>query len=707
MYNVQHSRSKHIDIRFHFIKEQVEKGVVELYFVNTEYQLADIFTKAMCRERIEFLINKLEMQSFTPETLRHLADEAEEIMSITNEQQQALDDALVPHEQPLRIGNCNYKLSTTFKPKEPTFQVALDVLSLTPFYQAFLISTDVPAIYMHEFWATICPNCPRQKFEDPLFEEEILAFMRQLGYTGNMKSLSDVMRLINSKKKQGRLAHGDSKKYVRRSSRAKTDQEPKASKGKRIKTSAKGDKPTTKKQPATKSKGLTVLSEVSLTEAEQMEIALERSKTQQHISHASCLGRDEGTGVTPLFPMYLLMILMMSKSLGSPRIEDALISDRVLRAPGDDGYLREPTCLSDNVTVISRGKARRIRKEDETNEEKQDEGEESSDQRIHTPCHYESTNDEAYDDITKGGNDEEEKMDGEQTDAEEQVLERRDTKMTDAPLANVEATQTTEETHVIITDVTPEVQHQSSSFSPGFVSNMFNPNPDTGIESILNVESTSLVDVPHQTPVPTTTNAPIPSLQDLPNFGSLFGFDNRLKTLEDSFLEFKQTNQFATTLSSIPNIIDNYLGSKLNDVVDVAVQLKSDKLIDEAQAENQDFINQIDLEAELLICSSNEAQTSHAIATKLSELELKKILMAYEADKDILETYGDTVAFERRRDDHNEDEEPSAGSNRGSKRRRAGKVPESTSAPKERTSKTTSKSTKGSESHYKSVGQSS
>ncbi|GJZ97901.1 retrovirus-related pol polyprotein from transposon TNT 1-94 [Tanacetum coccineum] len=76
--NVQHSRSKHIDIRFHFIKEQVENGVVELYFVNTEYQLADIFTKALGKERIEFLINKLGMRSFTPETLKQLADEAEE-----------------------------------------------------------------------------------------------------------------------------------------------------------------------------------------------------------------------------------------------------------------------------------------------------------------------------------------------------------------------------------------------------------------------------------------------------------------------------------------------------------------------------------------------------------------------------------------------------------------------------------------------------
>ncbi|GJU68780.1 retrovirus-related pol polyprotein from transposon TNT 1-94 [Tanacetum coccineum] len=63
---------------YHFIKEQVENKVVELYFVRTEYQLADIFTKALCPERIEFLIDKLRMRSFTPDTLKELADEAEE-----------------------------------------------------------------------------------------------------------------------------------------------------------------------------------------------------------------------------------------------------------------------------------------------------------------------------------------------------------------------------------------------------------------------------------------------------------------------------------------------------------------------------------------------------------------------------------------------------------------------------------------------------
>nr|GEV23562.1 hypothetical protein [Tanacetum cinerariifolium] len=62
--NVQHSQSKHIDIRYHFIKEQVENGVIKLYFVNTKYQLADLFTKALGRDKIEFLINKLGNEEF-------------------------------------------------------------------------------------------------------------------------------------------------------------------------------------------------------------------------------------------------------------------------------------------------------------------------------------------------------------------------------------------------------------------------------------------------------------------------------------------------------------------------------------------------------------------------------------------------------------------------------------------------------------------
>ncbi|GJX03047.1 hypothetical protein Tco_0188963 [Tanacetum coccineum] len=76
--NVQHSRAKHIDVRYHFIKEQVENVIVELYFVRTEYQLADIFTKPLSQERFNFLIEKLGMRSMSPDTLKHQAEEEDE-----------------------------------------------------------------------------------------------------------------------------------------------------------------------------------------------------------------------------------------------------------------------------------------------------------------------------------------------------------------------------------------------------------------------------------------------------------------------------------------------------------------------------------------------------------------------------------------------------------------------------------------------------
>ncbi|GJX47611.1 retrovirus-related pol polyprotein from transposon TNT 1-94 [Tanacetum coccineum] len=73
---VQHSRTKHIHTRYHFIKEQVENGIIELYFVRTEYQLADMFTKALPEDRFQYLVRRIGMRCLTPAELEVLTKES-------------------------------------------------------------------------------------------------------------------------------------------------------------------------------------------------------------------------------------------------------------------------------------------------------------------------------------------------------------------------------------------------------------------------------------------------------------------------------------------------------------------------------------------------------------------------------------------------------------------------------------------------------
>nr|GEU50096.1 hypothetical protein [Tanacetum cinerariifolium] len=614
--------------------------------------------------------------------------------------------------------------SPTFKPKEPTFQVALDVLSLTPFYQEFLITTSVLAIYMHEFWATvtfqkqkikfkinksysfdletfrdmfqICLKVPGQKFVDPPFKEEILAFMSDLGYLGNIKTLS---KESEAYKTYYAFATGKAipkPKYVRRSVKEKTEQAPKASFGKRIKSTAKVTRSRKKKQIA---EGLETLSEVALYEAEQMKLAIERSKTQLHSSQPS--DDDDETSV--------------SKDEDDDNQED----DDDQEDNDDQGDKDGRTDLDNDGDDFFYPK---FLTHDQ--DERQDE-EDSFDPRVQTPSHVETTDDEDNDEENQDVNVKGDELDEEETNEEDEGDE-----------------------------LYRDGQQQYSSVSSGFISNMLNPSPDTSIDSIfnLNTESTSLVDVPvttnveppllsaitlsspptplithlQQTPVPALATVPSSSLQDLPNFGSFFGFDDRLKTLEIDFSEFKQTNQFAKAVSSIPSIVDLYLANKMNEAIKIADQVKEQvkAQVSKILPKIKKIVNE-QLEAEVLTRSSNASKTSHAVAANLSELKLKKILIdkmesnksihrsneqnnlykplveAYKSDKLILDTYVDTVTLKRRRDD-----EDTARSNRGSKRRRVGKELESTSVPKDKTSKTTGKSTEGSKSHHKSTGES-
>ncbi|GKD35239.1 hypothetical protein Tco_1250748 [Tanacetum coccineum] len=134
------------------------------------------------------------------------------VIPLSLAQQKALNDALVAPVDHFELGKCNMRLKTDIKPKKATFQVVLNALSLTSFYRAFLITADVPAIYMQEFWAIVsvhkssirfminkkkvsfdvemfreilqfCPKIPGQEFEDLPLEQDILSFIRDLCHT--------------------------------------------------------------------------------------------------------------------------------------------------------------------------------------------------------------------------------------------------------------------------------------------------------------------------------------------------------------------------------------------------------------------------------------------------------------------------------------------------------------------------------------------
>ncbi|GKA65456.1 hypothetical protein Tco_0765163, partial [Tanacetum coccineum] len=181
---------------------------------------------------------------------------------------------------------------------------------------------------------------------------------------------------------------------------------------------------------------------------------------------------------------------------------------------------------------------------------------------------------------------------------------------------------------------------------------------------------------PIMTPATTTSSL----LQNLPNFASLFGFDYRLKALEEQLPELRQNQSISEALSSIPSTIDQYLANKMQEAVDVAVQLKYDRIREESTTANQQF---------LISLISNKA---------LVEAMKPQNLVIY---------YGIPVTIKIHRMVADDDQEPSAGTDRGSKRRRSGKEPASTSAPSETTTKTAGKTTgTGSQTHKKSVSQS-
>nr|GFA18247.1 hypothetical protein [Tanacetum cinerariifolium] len=422
-----------------------------------------------------------------------------------------------------------------------------------------------------------------------------------------------------------------------------------------------------------------------MTEAQQLKLVTKRSMQQMYISQPSGSGADEGTGSKPGVP-----------DVPTDESEEEL-SWNSMDDEGDEDDV--------NQEVV---------RDDDKDDEKGGDDEQESDE--------ETKDEKSFDPIPQTPEDSEDECNGEEDldlnigeeerhyEEEEEDELYRDVNINQG--RGIQATLAVEDSHVTLTPVHPDGQQESSSVSSQFMTSMLNQTLDVGMESIF--ETPSRMDVPTPTSVapllittPTmtsstiatttpTSQAPIlpttiPSdiIQHLPSFGSLFCFDDRLRSLEENFSEFRQTNQF--------------VGAAVNE----------------------------QLEAEVLTRSSHSSRTSYAVAADLSEMELKKILIekikgnksiqcsdeqrnlykalvdAFESDKIILDTYGETVTLKRRRDDDvDKDEEPSDGPDRGSKRRREGKEPESVSAPTETATRSVGRSTQGSKFRQASVSES-
>nr|GFA81270.1 hypothetical protein [Tanacetum cinerariifolium] len=463
----------------------------------------------------------------------------------------------------------------------------------------------------------------------------------------------------------------------------------------RLSVAAKGKQPvraTTPTEPI----------DVERTEAEQLNIVLRRSRQEMHISQQRGFGTDEG----------------MESDEGD---NDAPESDR-----------------------------------ESEDEETREQEEESFDPIPWTPEESEDDDNNEEDQGLRIG---EEEMMNDEEEADELYC---DVGINQG--RGLQVSQETEDSHVILTPTQSDAQQESLSTS-SFMTNLLNPIIDPSLESIFTTGLTTVTPIPsaQSTMTPsiistftTASHLPTPptqipsiDLQSLLTFALVFRFEDRVKSLEDNF-------------SNISGIVNQYMHQQMPEAVREAVQTQTDRLQDSIQRENDEFLSTINdnmmkiikeqvksqvqaqvtrilprieesmnaqLEAEVLTRSSHSSRTSYAVVADLSEMELKKILIdkmegnksiqrsdeqrnlykalveAYDADKTILESYGESVILKRRREDDDQ-EGPSTGSDRGSKRQREGGQHASASTLSEPATGSAGRSTTGSQSRQLSASES-
>nr|GEX98991.1 hypothetical protein [Tanacetum cinerariifolium] len=641
-------------------------------------------------------------------------------MDMTIDQQLVLDEALVPHASRLRIGKSNFRLRSDITSRESTLQVVYDVLRLTPFYKAFLVTT----------------------FDELPFKEEILAFLRYLRHSGEIKKITDVkinklhqpwrsFAVVINKCLSGKSTRYDSlwlsqaqilwgmyhKKNVDFAYLLWEDFVYQVD-HKDAKKSNEIDYPRFSKVIInffmTKDLSIPIRNKVNWHYVKDdqifttIKLVSRHQNTQQFGAMLSVeLTNEDIRNSTAYKEYYAIALGAAPLKTKASVMKTRSSSDTTMPPPIAAGTRLSTSAKGKQPDKSSKAKGLYVLSKVALTEAEQiklttkrslqqthisqasgsgaDEGtdldnngddfvhpklsthdeeakdEESFDHIVQTPSHVEDSDDESNDDESHGMN-----------------------------VGGDEGPDAEDDDEELYRDVNINLEgRDSSSVSSQFVTNMLNPSPDTIIDSLF--ESTHLVDVPVTTTVvPLLVTAPTLPPPSIPIISQVqqAPAPSPATAPKANFFEFMHTNQFAEAVSFIPSIIDRYIDHQMNEAVKVAVQLQSDRLRDEAQAKKEDFLNKLDDNIQKIIKEQvkEQVKTSYVVPADQSELELKKILIekmesnksihrsdeqrnlykapvdAYECDKIILDTYRDTVTLKRRRDDEDKDKEPFAGS---------------------------------------------
>nr|GEV49926.1 reverse transcriptase domain-containing protein [Tanacetum cinerariifolium] len=191
---------------------------------------------------------------------------------------------------------------------------------------------------------------------------------------------------------------------------------------------------------------------------------------------------------------------------------------------------------------------------------------------------------------------------------------------------------------------------------------------------------------------------------------------------ERNLSEIKQVDQYAQAISLITAIVDRYISNKQGEDIQQAIMSYTAKYKEEALAERREHIlPQVvlefatpviernitgSLEVVVLAKSSSQPKSTYEAAASLSEELYGAMVKSSNTNKDLFDTYGKVFLSKKSRDDKDKDQNPSIGSDRGTKRRKSSNDAESSRDPKSKESKSTSSSKVTSHSQHTSSGKS-